>query len=284
MAILKESYTISHDWSGCRYLRIDIDWDYVNNEVNLPMLSYVQDTRKCFHHIQPGQKQDQSHPLVKPTYGAKAQYATNEDTSPAASPAEKKCIQEVTGIFLYYTRAVSTTMLPALGTIATQQMNPNANTTKKVKHFLDYVSAHLDTIITYRASNMVFATQSNTPHLSESKTRSCTGGHFFISANSDVPANTGAVITVSKIIIAVMSSATDAELRTPIINFREAIPTRHALNILRHKQPPTLMQIDNTTVLGVATNTIARKCLKSIDMKPHWLCCCIAQRQFCPYW
>ena len=41
MAILQEHYTISHDWSGSRYLGMDIDWDYKRHEVHLFMLSYV---------------------------------------------------------------------------------------------------------------------------------------------------------------------------------------------------------------------------------------------------
>ena len=51
MAILQEHYTISHDWSGSRYLGMNIDWDYARREVHLSMLSYAQDTLKRFHHL-----------------------------------------------------------------------------------------------------------------------------------------------------------------------------------------------------------------------------------------
>ena len=100
MDILQEHYTISHDWSGSRYLGMDIDWDYARHEVHLSILSYVQDALKHFHHEHPHKPQDQPHPHAKPTYGAKLQYADGEDKSPAVSPAEKKFIQEVTGTFL----------------------------------------------------------------------------------------------------------------------------------------------------------------------------------------
>ena len=82
MVILQEHYTISHDWSGSRYLVMDIDWDYEKHEVHLSMLSYVQDALTCFHHTRPRKPQDQPHPHVKPTYGAKVQYAASEDESP----------------------------------------------------------------------------------------------------------------------------------------------------------------------------------------------------------
>ena len=51
-----------------------------------------------------------------------------------------------------------------------------------------------------------------------------------------------------------------------------------------HKQPPTPMQTNNTTALGVVTNTIVSKRLKFMDMKLHWLRCRIAQKQFDHYW
>ena len=79
MAILQEHYTISHDWSGSRYLGMDIDWDYERQEVHLSMLLYVQDALTRFHHARPRRPQDQPHPHVKPTYGAKVQYAAGKD-------------------------------------------------------------------------------------------------------------------------------------------------------------------------------------------------------------
>ena len=44
------------------------------------------------------------------------------------------------------------------------------------------------------------------------------------------------------------------------------------------------MQNNNTTSLGVVTNNIKSKRLKSMDMKPHWLRCRIAQKKFRHYW
>ena len=171
------------------------------------MLYYVQDSLKRFHHEHPQKPQDQPHPHAKPTYGAKVQYATGEDESPAVSPAEKKIIQEVTGTFLYYSRAIDATMLPDIGSIATQQASPTENTMKKVKHFLDYAASHPDAIITYRASDMVLAAHSDASYLSESKARSRAGRHFFMSNDEAIPSNNGAVLTVYQIIKAVMSYA-----------------------------------------------------------------------------
>ena len=105
-----------------------------------------------------------------------------------------------------------------------------------------------------------------------------------MSNNDAIISNNGAVLTVSQIIKAVMSSATEAELGSLFINCREEIPARHALEIMGHKQPPTTVQTDNTTDLGVVNKNIASKRLKSMDMKLHWLRCRIAQKKFRHYW
>ena len=105
-----------------------------------------------------------------------------------------------------------------------------------------------------------------------------------MSDDSAVPPNNGSVLTISQIIKSVMSSTAEAELGALFINCREAIPARNALEIMGHKQPPTPIQTDNNPALRFVTNNIASKRLKSMDMKLHWLCCRIAQKQFRHYW
>ena len=107
---------------------------------------------------------------------------------------------------------------------------------------------------------------------------------FFMSADSPDTPNNSAVLTIAQIIKAVMSSAAEAELGALFINFCEAISARLALEEMGHRQPPTQMQTDNTTALGVVQNNLATKRLKSMDMKLHWLRCRAAQRQFRHYW
>ena len=40
--MLKEHYKVEEDWEGQQYLRITLDWDYKNCEVNLSMPEYVE--------------------------------------------------------------------------------------------------------------------------------------------------------------------------------------------------------------------------------------------------
>jgi hypothetical protein len=103
---------------------------------------------------------------------------------------------------------------------------------------------------------------------------------FFCSSNVDDPPNNGAVLNISKILKAVMSSAANAKLGALYINAREAIPMQHLLKEMGHKQPPTPIQTDNSTALGVVTNNIQPCRTKAMDMQFHWLQCCDSQGQF----
>ena len=92
-----------------------------------------------------------------------------------------------------------------------------------------------------------------------------------MSGDAAIPSNNGDVVTISQIIKAVMSSVKEAEIGALFINFREAIPSRQALEIMGHKQPPTPMHTNNTTALGLVTNNISSKLINSMDMKLHFL-------------
>jgi hypothetical protein len=133
----------------------------------------------------------------------------------------------------------------------------------------------------YQASDMILAIHSNASYLSESKARSRAG---FVSENVEHPINNGAVLMIAQIIKAVISCAAEAELGALYINAQEAVPQRQLLEEMGHKQPPTPIQVDNTTVLGVVKNTIQPKRTKAMDMRFHWLRCRENQKQFRIYW
>ena len=81
-----------------------------------------------------------------------------------------------------------------------------------------------------------------------------------------------------------MSSAAEAELGALYINAREAVPMRLLLEEMGHPQPKTSLQTDNTTALGVVTNTVQPKRTKAMDMRFHWLRDRAAQSQFRWLW
>jgi hypothetical protein len=100
--MLKEHYEIKEDWDGRRYIRVTIDCDYRNGEVHISMPEYVERALARFGYPIPDKPQHQPHQHAIPTNGATIQYAKPEDTSKRLSPAKKKFIQEVIGVFLYY--------------------------------------------------------------------------------------------------------------------------------------------------------------------------------------
>ena len=145
---------------------------------------------------------------------------------------------------------------------------------RRARQLLDYLASQEDAVLTYRASNMVLAVHSDASYLSKSNARSRAGGHFFMSSNDPIPANNGAILTTAQIIKAVMSSAAEAELAALYINAREAVHIRNILEEMGHKQPPTPIQVDNSTAVGIVTNKILTKALKAMDVRFHyWLRC-----------
>ena len=285
IAILRESYEISIDREGKRYVGIHFDWDYNKREVHLSMPGYVKKALKRFQHQTPTKPQNQPHPHIPPKYGAKVQYAEPEDTTPKLNKEEKKFIQEVTGTFLFYARAIDSTMLTALSALASEQANPTEATMKKCKQFLDYAASQEEAVITYKASDMKLAIHSDASYLSEPKARSRAGGHFFLTKQTnDTDPDNGAVLNVAQVIKSVMSSAAEAELGALFINAKLAVPMRHTLEELGHPQGRTPIQTDNSTAHGVINGKIQPKQTKAMDMRYYWLKDREAQNFFQFHW
>jgi hypothetical protein len=164
-----------------------MDWDYENREVHVSIPGYVGNALKRFKHTTPEKPQHQPYPHNPKQYGQKQQFSEPEDKSPPLGKEDKKFIQEVTGTFLFYARAVDPTMLVALSSLAAEQCNPTERTMAKCKQFLDYAATQEDAVITYRKSDMMLAIHSDASYLSEPKARSRAGGHFFLSENDQDP-------------------------------------------------------------------------------------------------
>ena len=68
-----------------------------------------------------------------------------------------------------------------------------------------------------------------------------------------------------------MSSVAESEIGANFLNAKDDLPIRTTLEELGHSQPPTPMQLDNTTSVGLAKNTIKQKRSKAIDMHFYWI-------------
>jgi len=83
------------------------------------MPNYISRALNHFQHTQPTRRQDSPHQHDIPKYGAKVQYAKQPDNTAALNAKGKKKVHEVLRTLLYYARAIDSTMLPTIGTLAT---------------------------------------------------------------------------------------------------------------------------------------------------------------------
>ena len=281
---IQKYYQCSVKKEGERYCGLTIKWDYPGRKVHLSMPKYIENALKRFQHPPPIVPQHQPHPHVHKTYGAKVQYATAPDDSVPLDKLGKKFIQEVKGVFLFLARAVDSTMLTPLSALASEQATPTEKTMQNCLQFLDYMASQDEAIVTYRASGMKLAIHSDASYLSEPKARSRAGGHMFMAGSEEIPINNGAVLNISQIKKAVMSSAAEAELGALFINAKTAVAMRKTLEEMGHPQPRTPIQTDNSTAHALLTNRILPKALKAMDMRFNWLRCRDAQGQYRFYW
>jgi len=121
MTALEAHYAVSKDWAATCYCGLTIKWDYIWHTINLCMPGYIECTLLCFSHPPPAHTEHSPHAWQKPKYRAKVQFANCPSTAPILDAVNTKCIHEIVGILLYYAQAIDSTLLAALGTIATQQ-------------------------------------------------------------------------------------------------------------------------------------------------------------------
>ena len=164
-----------------------------------------------------------------PKHGATIQYAKDEDTSDLLNAGETQFIQQITGIFPYYARAVDPSMLVALSAIASTRAKPTAATLDKAILFLDYAVTYPDVMITYKASTMILHVYRNASYLTEPKARKRAGDRFFFSSKAKYAPNNGAVHTIAQILKHVMTPAADAGIGALYVNTRYVIPVKITL-------------------------------------------------------
>ena len=76
-------------------------------------------------------------------------------------------------------------MLPAIGTLATQQAKPTATTLKGITQLLNYAATHPDAVLRFHASDMILHVDSDASYLSEPKARSQYAGYHYLSTHPD---------------------------------------------------------------------------------------------------
>ena len=94
----------------------------------------------------------------------------------------------------------------------------------------------------------------------------------------------GPILNPTGVIKVVTSSAAEAEIAGVFTNMKEAVALRNTLEEMGHPQPPTPIQVDNSTACGIANDTIKQRRSKAIDMRFYWVQDRVNQKQFNVYW
>jgi hypothetical protein len=153
-------------------------------------------------------------------------------TSPTLDSKETKLIQEILGTLLYYARAVDSTMLATIRTIATQQASATKQTMKAIVQLLNYCATHPDAVVRYSANDMVLHVESDASYLSATEACSRSAGYHFLSDRPSNPPDptaappkaNGAVNIHCTVMGEVLASAAEAELAVLFHNGQEACP------------------------------------------------------------
>jgi hypothetical protein len=278
------SYELTTDWEAKVYSGMSLKWDYKNRTCDISMPGYVSNVLGKFQHYAPKHLQHTPSRYVTPVYGAKTQYATQDETPPLTS---KQClnIQKFTGSVLYYARAVDPTVLMPLNDIATEQTKATDKTQAAINQLLDYLAAHPYGTIRYHASDMILHIHSDASYLLVSNARSRLGGLFFYGGkNPQEDTLNGSFLTVASVIKNMVPSAAESEVGACFQNAQSGAPLRVTLTELGHIQPPTPLRTDNSTAFGILNETFKQKRSKAMDMSYHWLTDRVRQKQFDVYW
>ena len=168
-------------------------------------------------------------------------------------------------------RAVNNKLLLAPSAIGAHQAAATEDTVAAIAQLLDYVTTYPNDGILYRKSYMILASHADAGFLNESRARSRSGTHTFLSENEPKPKLNGPVLTIVQIIKTVMASAAEAKMAALFVTAKKIIPLRHTLIEMVWPQPQTLIQTDNSAALGFTNKKIVSKVTKSSDMKLWWL-------------
>ena len=102
VAALSAKYEITTNWTGDKFLGLELAWDYTNGTVNISMPGYIEKSLQRFAHPTPTGAQHSPHPWQKPNYGSSKQLTPPIDTSAPLDSKGISRLQEAIGTILYY--------------------------------------------------------------------------------------------------------------------------------------------------------------------------------------
>ena len=89
-----------------------------------------------------------------------------------------KRIHSIVGTMLYYARSLDPTMLRAINEILRVQSQPTRDTEERTRILPDYAATFPNSILIYKASDIVLPVDSDAAYLTMPEERSCYAGHL----------------------------------------------------------------------------------------------------------
>ena len=268
---LRELYTITTDFATTqKYVGITLNYNKKKRYIDMSIPGYV---KKAIQRFQRTNLKGADSPIiyVPPNYSKHQQEAPMVEPSVPLTAAEIQELQEIVGVFLFYSRAVDPTMLTAINKIASRQAKPTSLIKQEVERFLQYANKWPNATMRIRASDMKLVCHSDGSYLSESEARSRAGGILFLGDCGDNDAPNAPVCFLSVIIKTVVTSATATEYAAAFIVGQAAISIINTLADLGYPQSQTEIFCDNLCAVGIANNSFNLKRSKTIDMRYHWI-------------
>ena len=275
-------YELSIDWDGAKYLGLTIEFASDRQSIAISLPGYID---KVLKQHAPYINTGTASPAVytSPSYGARQQLVSSDSSAPLCK-SEASRLRGIVGSILYYARAVDSTMLPAVTTLASLQARPTAAVMAQANRLLQYCFRYPSNRLILHACDMQLHVQSDASFNSRPRGRSVAGSFFYL-GNHDHPEHiNGAVHCISKVIDVVVGSVGEAEYAALYIAGVEATSLQQMLQSLGYMQSPTTMLCDNKFAVGLGSSSVKAKHSKAIDVKFYWIRDRVRRKQFNLVW
>jgi hypothetical protein len=177
------------------------------------------------------------------------QKPTPEDSSPTATPAEAKRIQEIVGVSALVLCTSARCYFPH----------------RRRQGSVRPVKAHPRAVLTAAERLLQYGDAS---YLSETKARSRGAGVFFLGDKNQPEILNAPLHCYSTILdVVVVAAATEAEYGAAYLNTRQIAPLIRTVEELGHPQSHTLLFIDNKAAAGIANDTVTQRHSKAMNMR-----------------
>lgn len=113
---------------------------------------------------------------------------------------------------------------------------------------------------------MVLCAHKDAGYLNATKYRSQAGEHIMLRWNDYINFFNGPILTIAQLIKFVMSSAAKGELASLLVTSKMMAPLKHTWIEMGYPQPPSPLQTDNYTEVGVVNKKSITKITKSMYM------------------